>query len=45
MSDRRFAMVSEWVEHGNINEFVEKDKHVNRAELVRHSSIYTRKPG
>jgi hypothetical protein len=32
-------MVSKWMEHGNINQFVEKEKDVNRAELVRHSSI------
>jgi hypothetical protein len=31
-------MVSEWMGHGNINEFVEKEKDVNRTELVRHSS-------
>jgi serine/threonine protein kinase len=37
ISERQFAMVSEWMEHGNINEFVEKDKNVNRAELVRRS--------
>jgi serine/threonine protein kinase len=34
-------MVSEWMEHGNINEFVAKDKHVNRTELVRRPSIPT----
>jgi len=28
-------MVSAWMENGNINEFVEKDQHVNRIELVR----------
>jgi hypothetical protein len=32
-------MVSEWMEHGNINEFVKKDKHVNRTELVHHPSV------
>jgi hypothetical protein len=31
-------MVSEWMEHGNINEFVGKNKHVNRTELVRRLS-------
>jgi len=34
VSNRRFAMVSAWMENGNINEFVEKDQHVNRIELV-----------
>jgi serine/threonine protein kinase len=38
VSERRFAMVSKWMEHGNINEFVEKENYVNRAELVCHSS-------
>ena len=41
MGERRLAMVSEWMEHGNINEFVEKNKDVNRIELVRRSSIPT----
>jgi hypothetical protein len=41
VSERRFAMVSEWMENGDINEFVAKDKHVNRTELVRRPSIPT----
>ena len=40
VSKHRFAMVSEWMEHGNIIEFVGKDKHVNRAELVRRPSLH-----
>jgi len=35
VSNQRFAMVSSWMENGNINEFVEKDRHANRIELVR----------
>ena len=35
VSEHRFAMVSEWMGNGNINEFVERDRHVNRTELVR----------
>jgi len=35
VSNKRFAMVSAWMENGNMNEFVEKDRHVNRIELVR----------
>ena len=35
VSEHRFAMVSEWMENGNINDFVEKDKYVNRTKLVR----------
>jgi hypothetical protein len=38
-------MVSEWMEHGNINEFVEKDPRANRTKLVRRSSILPTKPG
>jgi len=34
INEHRFAMVSEWMENGNINEFVGKDRHVNRTELV-----------
>jgi len=35
VSTQWFAMVSAWMENGNINEFVGKDQHVNRIELVR----------
>jgi len=35
VSNQRFAMVSAWMENGNINEFVRGDQHVNRIELVR----------
>jgi len=38
VSNQRFAMVSAWMENGNINAFVEKDQHVNRIELVRDMS-------
>ena len=31
----QFAMVSEWMTNGNINEFVEKHMDVNRFELVK----------
>jgi len=34
VSNQRFAMVSAWMENGNINEFIGKDQHVNRIELV-----------
>ena len=30
-----FAMVSEWMTNGNINEFIEEHRGVNRLELVR----------
>ena len=39
MSEHRFVLVSEWMENGNINEFIERDQHVNRAELVRYHWI------
>jgi hypothetical protein len=41
VSECRFAMVSEWMENGNIIAFVERNKHVNRAELVCFPSIPT----
>jgi len=34
VSNHRFAMVSAWMENGNINEFVGENQHVNRIELV-----------
>jgi len=38
MSGNQFAIVSEWMENGNINEFVKVHTNVNRLELVRSSS-------
>lgn len=34
VSENRFAMVSEWMENGNINEFVRKDPEANRTVLL-----------
>ena len=34
MAESEFAMVSEWMSNGNINQFVEKHRDVNRFELV-----------
>ena len=34
MTSKRFAMISEWMDHGNINEFIEVYSGVNRFELV-----------
>ena len=34
MSDNQFAMVSEWMVNGNINEYVKAQRDVNRFELV-----------
>jgi hypothetical protein len=34
MGDGQFAMVSEWMENGNINEFTKARKDANRFELV-----------
>ena len=39
MGEHRFALVSEWMENGNINEFIGRDRHVNRVELVRYPLI------
>ena len=35
MSENQYAMVSEWMVNGNINEFVEAHRDANRFELVR----------
>ena len=40
ISGHCFALVSEWMENGNINEFIERDQHVNRVELVRCHFIH-----
>ena len=37
MSDNQFAMVSEWMVNGNINEFIKAHGDVNRFELVGFS--------
>ena len=34
MNDRHFAMISQWMENGNINEFIKKNGSENRFELV-----------
>ena len=33
-SERQFAMVSDWMVNGNINDFVKARPHVDRLELV-----------
>jgi len=38
MSENRFVMVSEWMENGNVNEFVKVHANVNRLRLVCSSS-------
>ena len=35
MGKKLFAMVSEWMVNGNINEFIEARRDANRLELVR----------
>ena len=40
VTEHQFALVSEWMENGNINDFIEKDRHVNRVELVRCHSTH-----
>jgi len=39
LNEHRFALVSEWMENGNINEFIEKNQHVNRVELVSRGRL------
>ena len=38
MSGAHFAMVSDWMTNGNINEFVRANPDINRLELVSFSS-------
>ena len=35
MTEKRFVMVSEWMENGNINTFLRAHPDANRLELVR----------
>jgi len=35
VGEYRFEMVSEWMENGNITDFIKQDRQANRAELVR----------
>jgi hypothetical protein len=37
MSEYQFAMISDWMVHGNINDFVKVRPDVNRLELVGFS--------
>ena len=41
MTGNRFAMVSEWMPKGNINEFTRADANVDRMKLVCYSSKIT----
>ena len=44
MTGNRFAMVSEWMTNGNINEFVTAHRDVNRFELVSSPFKLPRQP-
>ena len=44
MSDNQFAMVSEWMANGNINEFIKAHGDVNRFELVGFSFLLPTEP-
>ena len=44
MADSQFAMVSEWMENGNINEFVKAHRDANRFELVKSYSCRQQQP-
>lgn len=39
MSENRFAMISEWMPNGNINQFVKARPEENRLELVRPTFV------
>ena len=38
MDEHRFAMVSEWMESGNINKFIKTNRNADRFELVMFTS-------
>ena len=40
MSNNQFAMVTEWMVNGTINEFVKTRRDANRFKLVRSCSCY-----
>jgi len=40
MRDKHFAMVSEWMVNGNINEFVKGHRDANRFDLVWFCSYF-----
>ena len=44
VTEDRFAMVSEWMIHGNINQFVTTHRDANRFELVSSPSKLMRSP-
>jgi hypothetical protein len=44
MSENRFAMVSDWMSNGDINEFVEKCPDVDRLGLVSFPFEVSRSP-
>ena len=41
MTGAEFAMVSEWMVNGNINDFVKANPDANRLELVRFPSNFS----
>ena len=44
MSENQFAMISDWMVGGNINDFVKAHPDANRLELVRVSLKVSRPP-
>ena len=40
MSYKHFAMVSEWMTNGNVNEFIKANRDANRFELVGFHSCF-----
>ena len=41
MTETKFAMISDWMANGNLNEFVEANPDVDRLKLVSYSSLYS----
>ena len=40
VAENRFVMVSEWMDNGNINEFIRRDFDTNRTALVGAASVF-----
>ena len=39
MTETKFAMISDWMDNGNLNEFVEANPDVDRFKLVSFSPL------
>jgi hypothetical protein len=44
IGDSLYAITSEWIENGNINEFIKSNEDVDRFKLVRLRFCYDQRP-